>query len=422
MHRPRIHLAAAVVALAGFAAAASAAGSSPAWTRVSGPTQPGQQLGLSRTADGVLHVIWNRGASNTSIFETRFSAAGKDVGTSTVATGWDENNGLALLVMPDRTLRLFAPGADGMKTFTAPAAGKTWTEQAVAGWGGPVAEASAVIGATLTKDGQPVTAWRGTAAEGVPPGSIPQNAFEGGMGESFLSTDAATGAVVLSGETNSGQGGAYVQQILPGVGPRVLVPPLAKDYSVSTSGRLGSAGVFTANADGRSVRLSRYRGSSRTLASGPFFSAAACAGPQGRLWVAWGDSNGLFVTRTNRAAGALEPVQALKAPSSNGLTFVQCEGSAGPVDLFADDGTGFWHTHVLARFAVRAAVARSKVTISVRDAGDPVAAATVSVGGRHLKTGAGGTVTLSLRTGSYSASASAPGYAGAATTFQVRGG
>ena len=56
-------------------------------------------------------MIWNRGATPTSIFETRLSAAGKRLGTSTVATGWDGNGGLALLAMPDKTLRLFAAGA-----------------------------------------------------------------------------------------------------------------------------------------------------------------------------------------------------------------------------------------------------------------------------------------------------------------------
>ena len=427
MHRPnRLHIAIAAVALAAGiagAAGARAAGTSTPWTRISGPAQPGAQLGLARTADGVLHVIWNRGATNTSIFETRFSAAGKTAGTSSVATGWAANNGLALLVMPDRSLQLFASGTNGIHTFTAPASGKNWTPRPVTPWGGPIAEASAIIGATLTKDGQPVTAWRGTAAEGVPPASIPQNGYEGGMGESFLATDAATGAVVLSGETNAGQGGAYVQQILPSPGPKVLTPPLAKDWSVSSSGRVGAAGVYTANADGKSVRLSRYGGGSRTLATGPYFSAGLCAGPQGRLWVAWGDANGLFVTRTSRAAGALEPVQKLRPPSPNGLTFVQCEGSAGPLDLFADDGTGFWRTHVLARFAVHASVARTKagakVTVSVRDAGDPVAGASVSIGGRHLKTGSGGTVTLSLRPGSYGVSVSAPSYLPDSTKVHV---
>jgi hypothetical protein len=410
-----------VAVLAAIAAAAGSAGAAGSgWSRISGPAQPGVQLGLARTADGVLHVIWNRGATGTTIYETRLSAAGKSLGTSTVASGWNGNVGLALLTMPDHTLRLFAAGTDGIHTFTAPAAGKHWAADSTAPWGGPVAEASAVIGASLTKDGQPVTAWRGNAAEGLPPASIPQNGYEGGMGESFLSSDAATGAIVLSGETNAGQGGSYVQQVLPSTGPKVLTPPLAKDWSVSSSGRIGAAGVYTANADGKNVRLSKYRGSTKTLATGAYLSASVCAGPQGRLWVAWGDAtDGLFVTRSSRGVGAFEPVQKLRGPSSNGLSYVQCEGSTGPVDVFANDGTGFWHTHLLAQLSVHANAAHGKVTVSVRDAGDPVAGAAVSVGGRHLKTGASGAVTLTLRPGSYSASASAPGYATATASFHV---
>jgi hypothetical protein len=131
----------------------------------------------------------------------------------------------------------------------------------------------------------------------------------------------------------------------------------------------------------------------------------------------------VYVTRTNRAAGAVEPVQKLRPPSANGLTFLQCEGSAGPLDLFANDGTGFSHTYVLARFAVHAAASRTKagakVTVSVRDAGDPVAGASVSIGGRHLKTGAGGTVTVSLRPGSYGVSVSAAGYLPGSTKVKV---
>src|SRR5215831_18286799 len=99
MHRPNpLHVALA----AGIAGAAGAARSpATAWSRISGPTQPGLQLGLARTADGVLHVIWNRGSTPTTISETRLSPSGKTVGTSTVASGWNGNVGLALLVMPD---------------------------------------------------------------------------------------------------------------------------------------------------------------------------------------------------------------------------------------------------------------------------------------------------------------------------------
>jgi hypothetical protein len=418
---------AALAAAAAAAAALAAQGASSAWTRVSGPTQPGAQLGLARTKDGVLHVIWNRGATNTSIFETRLSPTGKPAGTATVATGWEINNGLGLVVMPDGTLQLFAPGVDGIRTFTAPAGGGSWTQQSVAAWGGPVAESAGVIGATLTKDGQPVTAWRGNAAEGVPPASIPQNGYEGGMTVSYLATDAASGAVVLAGETNSGQGGAYVQQILPSPGPKVVLGQLAKDWSNGLSARIGASGVYVANADGKAATLYRYGGGSKTLGRGPFSSATVCAGPNGRLWVAWGDpTDGLFITRANRAAGAFEPVQKLKlAPTADGgLSFLQCEGSAGSVDLFAEvpggGGAGFWHAHLLAELSLSAKSVKGKTTLSARDAGDPVAGVSIAVGGKHVTTDAKGQATLTLRPGSYSASATAAGYAPTSAKFTGR--
>ena len=162
--------------------------------------------------------------------------------------------------MPDRTLRLFAPGTGGINTFTAPAGGRSWSLQSGSFWGGAIAEAAGVIGATLTKDGQPVTAWRGNAAEGVPPASIPQAGYQGGMTESFLATDAASGAVVLSGETNAGQGGVYVQQILPSQGPHVVLPPLAKDWS-----------------DGSAAGSARRASTSRTPTARPCGSTATAA-------------------------------------------------------------------------------------------------------------------------------------------------
>ena len=76
--------------------------------------------------------------------------------------------------------------------------------------------------------------------------------------------------------------------------------------------RSGAAGVYVAYADTKAVRLYRYRGPATTLARGGFTSAAACPGPQGRLWVAWGDKiDGVFMTRSNRGVTAFEPVDAL---------------------------------------------------------------------------------------------------------------
>ncbi|HWQ00486.1 MAG TPA: hypothetical protein VN449_00080 [Gaiellaceae bacterium] len=430
-HRTSIALAA--VALALTAGLGRAAPAGPAWSRVSGPTQPGVQLGIARTPDGVLHVIWNRGASPTSIFETRLSASGKTLGTSTVATGFDGNGGLGLLAMPDHTLRLFAAGAThpgsptyGITNFTAPASGRSWTLQS-AYWGGAVANSSGVIGATLTKDGQPVTAWRGFAAEGLAP-TAPQSAYQAGMTESQLATDASTGAVVLSGVTNAGAGGVYVQQVIPSPAARVVLPLPAgeNDWYTSLSGRIGAGGVYVAYTDTKSVRLYSYGGGSKTLARGSFTSAGVCPGPDGRLWIAWAArGDGLFVTRSNRAASAFEPVQRLTlAQAADGLTFLQCEGSAGPLDLFANvpggGAAGFWHTHVLPQFSMGAQSTKTAVTLSVRDAGDPMADVSITVAGKHLKTDARGRVTLTLRPGSYTATATAAGYASGSARITVR--
>ncbi|HZR91837.1 MAG TPA: carboxypeptidase-like regulatory domain-containing protein [Gaiellaceae bacterium] len=426
----------AFLACAAAAGAGAAAGSSTRWTRINGPGHAGIQLGLARTPDGVLHVIWNRGnPPPTAIYDTRFSPSGVRTGTSTVATGWGGAGGLALLAMPDGTLRLFASGDHssatsngGISTFTAPASGVSWTLQPDV-WGGPVAGAAGIVAATLTKDGQVVTGWRGFAAEGVPPSSVPQSAYIAFNLASRLATDASSGAVVIEGTTGAGKGGVFVRQILPSAGPAVVLPDGSynNDWIAGLSGRIRAPGVYVAYADTKAVHLYRYGGGSRTLARGPFTSATVCAAPDGRLWLAWGDAkDGIFVTRTSRAAGVLEPTQKLAVPSSAGLAFLQCEGSGGPLDLFADagpGGTGFWHTHVLARLSPSARVVRTKaggaVTIAVRDAGDPVAGARVAVGAKRLTTNAKGQAQVSLRPGSYSASVTAPGYAAATVRFRV---
>jgi hypothetical protein len=435
-HRIRIALVLAAAALAvGVVAAAPAV---PSWTRLSGPNNAGDQLGLARTPDGTLHVIWNRGNKTpSSIFDTRFSPSGARQATTTVTSHWDgAKSGLALLVMPDKTLRLFAAGghssatsSSGISTFTAPASGASWTLQPEV-WGGAVAGASGIIGATLTKDGQVVTGWRGTAAEGLPPSSIPQNAYAADQLGTHLATDAGSGAVVLAGVYGAGNGGVYVQQVLPSTGKAAVLPDNSYNNDVITgeSSRIGAPGVFVAYADTKAARLYRYGGGSTTLARGAFTSATVCAGPDGRLWVAWGDSKDeLFVTRSNRAASGFEPVQKLTLPqqTTNGLRFLQCEGSAGPVDVFAQvadtaNGLGFWHTHALAQLSLRAQAAKGKVTISVHDAGDPVSGVAITVAGKHVRTDATGQATITLRAGSYSASATAAGYAPASTRFSVR--
>lgn len=434
LHRPCIALAAVALVAAVASLAAAAPSAAPAWPRISGPAGAGAQLGLARTTDGVLHVIWNRGATSTAIFDTRLSPIGAPIGTSAVASGWDGNGGLALLQMPDRTLRLFAAGGHapglasalvGMNTLTAPAVGSKWTLASGVVWGGAVANAAANIGATLTKDGEPVTAWAGTVHKGLDPGaaSIPYHAD---MGTSMLATDQATGAVVLAGETIAGQGGTFVQQVLPTKGPAVLLPSALQERSSGLAARIGAPGVYVAYADSHAVKLYRYGGATKTLATGPYDTTAVFSGPEGRLWVVWGDPHGIFVTRSNRSVSGFEPVQKLALPANTtSLYHVEGEGSAGPLDLFTDvllgaDDRGYRHAHVLAQFALRAQAAKGKVTLSAADAGDPLAGVAIVVAGKHLRTDAHGRAVAVLRLGSYTATATATGYTPASARLTVR--
>ena len=352
-----------------------------------------------------------------------------------MAQGFDGVGGLAAVGMADGSVRLFAAGGhsvglpsaqSGINTYAL--SGSSWSLDAASLWGGAVASASSYIGATLTKDGQPVTAWKGFVHAGLGSGGVTP-AYHADMGTSWLATDQASGAVVLSGETISGTGGTFVQQVLPSAGPAVLLPSTLKERASGIAARIGGAGTYVAYADGKQVRLARYGGSARTLARGAFDTANVFSGPEGRLWIAWGDANdGLFVTRSNRAVSRFEPVQHLKFPGSvNGVAvfLVQGEGSSGALDLFANlligkDG-GFWRTHVLARDALHATVTKTrsgnKVAFTLGDAGDPLSGAIIVVahGGdvRRLKTDGGGHATVTFTGGAHTLSAHADvaGYA-----------
>lgn len=444
--------AAALAALAAGGLARSAPQLVPAvrWQRLSGPNDTGQQLGLARLANGTLHVVWNRGnPSPTNIYDTRFSASGAKLGTSTVATHWGSAGGLALLAMPDGTLRLFATGPHstaasngGVSTFTAPAGGTSWTLDSGAVWGGPPAGAATLLGAALTKGGQPVTAWASAAVSNV------QIGLSGGDGTPIcacdaltadIATDAGSGAVVMAGETIGKPFGTYVERALPSAGGRVVLPSAAQDAGdAGISGRLGASGVYVAWTDGNrpgvskpALHLTRYGGPTRTIAHGAFTFAKAFPGPQGRLWITWGDAaDGVFVTRSNRAVGRFEPVQKLPSPpQASFLGNAAGEGSQGALDLFVQQdiaGGGYWHAHVLARDTLAASVAKKPggtrvVTFHVTDAGDPVAGAHISTGrGGPLTTSAAGKAILTLHAGTtLHATATAGGYAPASATVAV---
>ena len=442
-----------LICAAGVVLTAGAGGAprGTSWSRISGgatpASAPGGQLGLARTADGTLHVIWNRGggSSPATIFDTRISSAGTIGRTTTVASGWAGNGGLAVVVMPDKTLRLFAAGmasahaaSGGLNMLSAPSSGNTWTLVPNATWGGATANAAAFAGATLMSTGEIVTSWPGFFHVGLDP-QAPDTPIHPDMASSPLVTDHATGAVVVAGITIAGKGGTFVRQLLPHPGPSLLLPSAGNERSSGLAARLAAPGVYIAYAtlNGQAVQLLRYGGTTKTVARGTAFNTAKVfAGPQGRLWVAWGAFRGteIFVTRSNKSVTAFEPVQTLTLPdpsSNQGVSALQGEGSAGSLDLFADmmigSEAGFMHTHVLALFSLRATVGQpakgkkqAPLHLTLRDAGDPVTAATIVVAGKHLKTDAKGLATLALAPGSYTATASASGYATTSISVTVR--
>ncbi|HEY1593748.1 MAG TPA: hypothetical protein VGF74_00015 [Thermoleophilaceae bacterium] len=433
------------IALASAGAASAAKAVKVKWNRIDGPTGAGNEIGLVRGSDGVLHAVWIKGTTPSTISDTRISARGRPAGTSTVASGWDGNGGIAGLMMPDQTLRLFVTGGHvpnlptaqtGVNSFTAPASGSPWTLDAGRVWGGTIAYDSGTLGATLMNDGQPVTAWSGTGVGTVHVGldpNTPNSAFGSDLGSSLLATDHGSGAVVLSGSTVAGSGGAFVQQVLPSAGGSQILPGTANAQASGLAGRIGTGGVYVAWTNGKTIKLTRVGGGTRTLARGLFSFAKVFAAPGGRLWVAWGDTNdGLYITRSNAAVTRFEKVQHLKLASGDvaGLGNENGEGSTGPLDFFAlfqigASDRGYWQTHVFPKLSIRRSVGKSKrgkrkVTITVTDAGDPVSGASVKVGSKKLKTGANGRVTLSLRSGSYKEKATAPGYAGGSGRVKVK--
>jgi hypothetical protein len=426
------------------------------WVRISGGAAAsdaaGAELGLARTAGGVLNVVWDHGATKTSIFDTRISFAGKILGTNTVITGWSGNGGLALLELPGNTLRLFAAGlapgskVNGINTFTAPAAGAPWALLPNDAWGGLLGEESPYVGATLSNTGDPVTAWPGYYHVGLASGQAATSIYPD-MGYAELATDQKTGAVVVAGTTISGKGGTYVKRLLPTPGPAIYLQSASDNpQSSGLSSRIGAAGVYVAWADANAetVKLTRYLGATQTVVHGPLPGGGlgganttdVFAAPGGRLWVTWSAdrSNYIFVTRSNQAVNRFEPVQMLTLPANSTgpspASQVEGNGSAGPLDLFIDTDIGaeqgFMYTHVRALFSLHESptkvVLLTKgpiVALTALDAGDPVPGVSVSVDGKHLVTNTRGSASVALAPGSYTAQATAPGYLPASVSFSV---
>ena len=258
---------------------------------------------------------------------------------------------------------------------------------------------------------------------------IARNATNGGA-------EIAWGALLAGGTT----AGSY-RSVAPVLGSPARLPGSPDQYPVIAA-RTGG-GVYSAySPNGTRVVLTKLGGASRPVpvpAGAQVTAVGVFTGPGGRLWVAFGNRGTIWVTRTSKSLSRFEPLQTLATPArAFNLLRLEGEGSAGALDLFADvlvnggtkDGSYFQHVRaLLAATAVARPVMGAKrkvkayiVTVRVSDAGDPVAAASVSgfPGGRR-KTGVAGSVivTLSAVPRSLTFSVTATGYVGVGTSVTV---
>jgi hypothetical protein len=412
------------------------------------------QPGLGRTPDGVLHVLYTvKNGTKADILQATVTPAGSVGGGPVVATGWSSASHPDLLVMPDGTLRAFWGGIrstttgetnNSLNTATAPRSGGPWTLQtgkaAQATW----AYATSAAGAGLAKDGSPISTWSGTPGVGFhygvdparPDGAVPKAACC--LYDPDIATDSASGQSYVGFYSNEKDDpGVFAQAISPsGVqGGRLLAPgsraanksSLPPSHRAAITGRIGAPGVFYVYGRGYPTyeTLAVWRvGSSRpqlVLPASRMQDAHVATAPEGRLWLMWERNGTIYVTRTNKAVTRVGPQTALRSPGGGSVYGLWGEGSAGPLDLFANVLSGaqaFWHQQVWPKLTLTARSARTSggrtLVFRVLDAGDPVAGAKIVGGGINATTDARGSVAVRQRTARpVTATASRPGYVSA---------
>ena len=432
-------------------AGSAAAGPPGQWTALPGTVVNFAEPGLARTSDGVLHLVYTRkNGTKEELAHVTVSTGGKVGSTAVALGGWASMSHPDLLRMPDGSLRVFFGGIrstnpgetnNAMNTATAPSSGAQWSLQSGRAAQATYAYATSYAGAGLAKNGTPISSWAGTPGLGfhygvdpsTPDGKIPQSGCC--LYHPDIGVDSASGQAWVGFTSNeTASPGVFVNAIGPGgpEGGRKLAPGsiAGKNFlqpigRTPISGRIGAAGVFLAYGQGYPTfktvavwRVDTARPQLVLKAPGAKHVAVAAA-PEGRLWVMWDVNGKIYATRTNHAATRVGLPSTVKPPGSGSVYELDGEGSAGPLDLVANDGKGLWHQQVWPKLQVSGKRAGKTIVFTVADAGDPVVAARVKAGGKTLTTAANGRATLAnAPAGKVKASASKAGYTAASTTVR----
>ena len=435
--RGRRHLlAAALCTLLATPAAALADADPPGseWTPVE--TEPStpinivntNEIGLERTADGVLHVLWVNDLSNGSEALIHSPVVGKkpahpgSVGDETTLLVADPSASRSLndnvdLVPAGSGLRaLFSttwPSSpiDGVLATSTSADGSTWTSPSPASATDPAQRspvyAATGIGGAVGLDGTTYSAWGDSSPSGggyhvgLSP-SEPDRRFSPDCCEidPGVGVDAVSGEVVVA--ANLSDTGITLRSL--NAGTTTVVPKSDHAWTgqrTSISGRIGKPGVYVAWGTGDNMfnaRPALWRvGAPKFKFLKHQFDAAhvgMAPAPQGRMWVYWDRNGKVYASRTNRSAtkfGAIVKIHG--ALGSSTFYRLAGEGSLGTLDLFAltdVEGTlGWWFERITPGLTLdgdAAVKAGDSLVLYVTDAGEPVSGIGVrtTIGGKVI--------------------------------------
>jgi len=428
----------AATALVLLAPAAAAQAAPPGkWTKVTDDGPSTVEVGLARTADGTLHVLWPR---DGSLVHSALSADAKTLsGPDTVVTYGGSMHTSSALLAAGGSLRAMFAGLQGpvnevLATATSADGGRTWSAPSAvsntAKGTKHVVHASVGLSAATLPDGTPVSAW-GSPDSGFHLGLDPSQldgAFPGrALSDPGVGVDAQTGQTVVAWNRIDDDGVAAMAVQPPG-GQLVLPNSDAAQlqHTVGVTGRIGAPGVYIGYTVGTNEFTGRPAvirfGSSKAVVLSKTPGArhmSIAAGPGGRMWAFWDRRGLIYARRSNPKATVWGATVAVKAAASS-IYDLTGEGSTGPLDVLARTQRGSiadYHRRILPGLTITARAGKgNKVTFKVTDAGAKVPRAIVSIKGvKAKKTGKKGTASFTLVGGRHTGTAKKQGYVPAST-------
>ncbi len=442
---------------------AAPAGAAP-WKRVTTPDGSStDQVGLARTADGVLHLAWDHptGPNTEDLRHTVITPAGRVGATSPIQSGWtgftntalvDEPGGLRAFWGGFRTTDTSDPQRE-TNTALSTDGGTSWALQP--GQVNPIGAQSYASShaATVRRDGSTMQAFAGTLGTWIHVGltpATPNHNYMAGLqygNDPNLATDATDRTVMAWYSSAAGRLGVLAQDVnadgSPGPGP--LTMPGTGAMNVGMLGRTplvarSGGGFYVAYPTPGGVRVWRVgRGNAPVVAridNSPAVAIAAAG--DGRIWVLWtkgfGDPD-VLARRSNKGATTFgATVNAGHAKDAVQAYRLDANVAGNALDVLANFNIDTTTDAVTSYRRLRPGLTlkaspgrlregeRTEVRFTVLDAGDAVSGARVKVAGRSGTTDARGRVTLSLMLRrAVEARATRSGYTSATVRIRVRG-